>query len=130
VCPALRAGTGDSLCGVVIAQELSHSRHRYDHQPASPARREVIRMKWSIALVTVLLLGSVASAGAVDKDRVEGTGNQVKGSVKKGAGEVTGNDKLEREGSSQKSKGKLQEGWGKTKDAARDVGDSIKEKTK
>jgi uncharacterized protein YjbJ (UPF0337 family) len=87
-------------------------------------------MKWSIALVTVLLLGSVASAGAVDKDRVEGTGNQVKGSVKKGAGEVTGNERLEREGSSQKSKGKVQEGWGKTKDAARDVGDAIKEKTK
>jgi uncharacterized protein YjbJ (UPF0337 family) len=87
-------------------------------------------MKWSIALVTVLLLGSVASAGAVDKDRVEGTGNQVKGSVKKGAGEVTGNERLEREGSSQKSKGKVQEGWGKTKDAARDAGDAIKEKTK
>jgi uncharacterized protein YjbJ (UPF0337 family) len=87
-------------------------------------------MKWSIALVTVLLLGSVASAGAVDKDRVEGTGNQVKGSVKKGAGEVTGNEKLEREGSSQKSKGKVQEGWGKTKDAARDAGDALKEKTK
>jgi uncharacterized protein YjbJ (UPF0337 family) len=87
-------------------------------------------MKWSIALVAVLLLGSVASAGAVDKDRVEGTGNQVKGSVKKGAGEVTGNERLEREGSSQKSKGKVQEGWGKTKDAARDAGDAIKEKTK
>ena len=87
-------------------------------------------MKWSIALVTVLLLGSVASAGAVDKDRVEGTGNQVKGSVKKGAGEVTGNHQLEREGSSQKSKGRVQEGWGKTKDAARDAGDAIKEKTK
>jgi uncharacterized protein YjbJ (UPF0337 family) len=87
-------------------------------------------MKWSIALVTVLLLGSVASAGAVDKDRVEGTGNQVKGSVKKGAGEVTGNDQLEREGSSQKSKGKLQRGWGKTKDAVRDAGDAVKEKTK
>jgi len=87
-------------------------------------------MKWSIALATVLLLGSVASAGAVDKDRVEGTGNQVKGSVKKGAGEVTGNERLEREGSSQKSKGKVQEGWGKTKDAARDAGDAIKEKTK
>jgi len=87
-------------------------------------------MKWSIALVAFLLLGSVASAGAVDKDRVEGTGNQVKGSVKKGAGEVTGNDRLEREGSSQKSKGKVQEGWGKTKDAARDAGDAIKEKTK
>ena len=87
-------------------------------------------MKWSIALVTVLLLGSVTAAGAMDKDRVEGTGNQVKGSVKKGAGEVTGNERLEREGSSQKSKGKVQEGWGKTKDAARDVGDAVKEKTK
>jgi uncharacterized protein YjbJ (UPF0337 family) len=76
------------------------------------------------------LLGSVIAAGAVDKDRVEGTESQVKGSIKKGAGEVTGNDKLQSEGSSEKSKGKIQEGWGKTKDAARDVGDAIKEKTK
>jgi uncharacterized protein YjbJ (UPF0337 family) len=87
-------------------------------------------MKWLAAFAAVALLGSVASAGAVDKDRVEGTGNQVKGSIKKGAGEVTGNKQLEREGSSQKSKGKLQEGWGKTKDAVRDVGDAAKEKTK
>jgi uncharacterized protein YjbJ (UPF0337 family) len=85
-------------------------------------------MKWSIALASVLLLGSIATASAVDKDRVEGTGDQVKGSVKKGAGEVTGNERLESEGSSQKSKGKLEEGWGKTKDAARDAGDAVKEK--
>jgi uncharacterized protein YjbJ (UPF0337 family) len=87
-------------------------------------------MKWSIALASVLLLGSIATASAVDKDRVEGTGDQVKGSVKKGAGEVTGNERLESEGSSQKSKGKLEEGWGKTKDAARDAGDAVKEKRK
>lgn len=87
-------------------------------------------MKWSIALASVLLLGNVASASAVDKDRVEGTGDQVKGSVKKGAGEVTGNERLQSEGSSQKSKGKIEEGWGKTKDAARDAGDAIKEKLK
>ena len=87
-------------------------------------------MKWSIALASALLLGSVVSAGAVDKDRVEGTGDQVKGSVKKGAGEVTGNERLQNEGSSQKSKGKIEEGWGKTKDAARDAGDAIKEKLK
>ena len=87
-------------------------------------------MKWSIALASVLLLAGVTSASAVDKDRVEGTGNQVKGSVKKGAGEVTGNERLQSEGSSEKSKGKLQEGWGKTKDAARDAGDAVKEKLK
>jgi uncharacterized protein YjbJ (UPF0337 family) len=87
-------------------------------------------MKWSIALASVLLLGSVASASAVDKDRVEGTGDQVKGSIKKGAGQVTGNERLQSEGSSQKSKGKIEEGWGKTKDAARDSGDAIKEKLK
>src|SRR5579864_3474736 len=97
---------------------------------SSNSDRKVTRMKWSSALVAVLLLGSAASAGAVDKDRTEGTGNQAKGSIKKGVGKVTGNDRLEREGSSQKSKGKLQEGWGKTKDAARDVGDSVKEKTR
>ncbi|HWG79869.1 MAG TPA: CsbD family protein [Stellaceae bacterium] len=87
-------------------------------------------MRWSIALASVLLLGSVASASAVDNDRFEGKGDQVEGSVKKGAGEVTGNERLQSEGSSQKSKGKIEEGWGKTKDAARDAGDAIKEKLK
>jgi uncharacterized protein YjbJ (UPF0337 family) len=57
-------------------------------------------MKWSIALASVLLLGSVASASAVDNDRVEGTGDQVKGSGMEGAGVVTGNEGLQREGSS------------------------------
>ena len=40
------------------------------------------------------------------------------------------NERLQNEGSSEKSKGKIQEGWGKTKDAARDAGDAIKEKLK
>jgi uncharacterized protein YjbJ (UPF0337 family) len=57
----------------------------------------------------------------VDKDRVEGIGQQIKGAVKDIAGKVTGNEKLEAEGKAEKAAGKVQEGVGKGKDAVRDV---------
>ncbi len=57
----------------------------------------------------------------VDKDRVEGIGQQIKGAVKDIAGKVTGNEKLEAEGKAEKAAGKVQEGLGKGKDAVRDV---------
>ncbi len=57
----------------------------------------------------------------VDKDRVEGIGQQIKGTVKDIAGKVTGNDKLQAEGKAEKAAGKVQEGVGKTKDTVRDA---------
>jgi len=61
-------------------------------------------MKWSIALAALLVLGGVTAAGAVDQDRVTGTGDQIKGNVKEGVGDVTGNKKLQREGKTDKAK--------------------------
>ena len=57
----------------------------------------------------------------MDKDRPEGIGHQIKGTLKETAGKVTGNGKLEDEGKLERTGGKLQEGVGKGKDALRDV---------
>lgn len=59
----------------------------------------------------------------MDKDRLKGMGNKIKGDVKKAAGEVTGDASLEAEGHKDKAKGTVQEGVGKAKDAARDAVD-------
>jgi uncharacterized protein YjbJ (UPF0337 family) len=40
-------------------------------------------------------------------ERVKGTGEQIKGSVKSAVGSLTGNDRLEAEGHVEKTKGKL-----------------------
>lgn len=57
----------------------------------------------------------------MDKDRVDGVASQVKGSIKEAAGKVTGNERLEAEGKVDKAGGQVQEGYGKGKDAVRDV---------
>ena len=57
----------------------------------------------------------------MDKDRTEGLASQAKGAVKQAAGKVTGNERLEAEGTAERTGGKVQEGVGKGKDAVRDV---------
>jgi len=57
----------------------------------------------------------------MDKDRIEGAANQVKGSVKQAAGKVTGDEKLKAEGTADKLKGKVQNAVGGAKDAIRDA---------
>ncbi len=57
----------------------------------------------------------------VDKDRVEGVGQQIKGAVKEGVGKVTGDTKTEAEGKADKAAGKVQNAAGGAKDAARDA---------
>jgi uncharacterized protein YjbJ (UPF0337 family) len=42
------------------------------------------------------------------KDEIKGTGHEVKGAVKEGAGKVTNNPKLEKEGYAEKVGGKIQ----------------------
>jgi uncharacterized protein YjbJ (UPF0337 family) len=58
---------------------------------------------------------------AMDKDRIEGAGKQVKGSVKEAIGKVTGSRRTEAEGAAEKAAGKVQSSLGKVKDAARDA---------
>jgi uncharacterized protein YjbJ (UPF0337 family) len=57
----------------------------------------------------------------MDKDRVEGVGHQVKGSVKEAAGKVTGDKKTQAEGAAEKAAGKVQNTAGGVKDAAKDM---------
>ena len=53
----------------------------------------------------------------IDKDRTEGSLNQAKGSLKEGAGKLTGVTKLEGEGKADKASGKVQNPIGGIKDA-------------
>ena len=62
----------------------------------------------------------------MDEDRATGVGHQVKGALKEGAGKLTGNERLEAEGKTERAGGKIQEGVGKGKDAIRGVADSLK----
>ena len=57
----------------------------------------------------------------MDKDRIEGKKEQVKGFVKDKAGQITNDPDLEAEGKAQRAGGKIQEGLGKVKDKARDI---------
>lgn len=55
----------------------------------------------------------------MDKDRIEGSAQQMKGTIKEVAGKVTGDAKLEAEGKSDKSAGKIQNAIGGLKDTLR-----------
>ncbi len=62
----------------------------------------------------------------MNKNTVDGTLKQVKGSVKEALGKVTGNEKLEAEGATEKVEGKVQEGAGKAQQAAKDLADKAR----
>lgn len=57
----------------------------------------------------------------MDKDRVEGAVDKMKGSVKEAVGKVTGDAKLQGEGKADKASGKIQNAVGSAKDAIRDA---------
>ena len=56
---------------------------------------------------------------AMDKDRIKGSAEQAKGSVKEAAGKMFGDKKLETDGKTDKTAGKVQNAIGGLKDAAR-----------
>lgn len=62
----------------------------------------------------------------MDRDRVKGKVNEVAGRSKRQAGEWTGSTKAQAEGGVQELKGRVQNAWGKAKDAARGPGESQK----
>jgi len=64
----------------------------------------------------------------IDKDRVEGSGKNLKGKLKEGLGDLTGDQKMKREGQAEQVAGKAQNSWGSTKDAARDALDRSKQR--
>lgn len=55
------------------------------------------------------------------KDTVTGAAKEATGSIKEAAGKVTGNERLQAEGTAEKVAGKIQKGVGDLKDAARDA---------
>jgi uncharacterized protein YjbJ (UPF0337 family) len=57
----------------------------------------------------------------MDKDRVEGSAKQMKGSVKDAAGKLTGDSKLQAEGKADKVEGKIQNAVGGAKDKIREA---------
>jgi uncharacterized protein YjbJ (UPF0337 family) len=55
----------------------------------------------------------------MDKDRIQGSAQQVKGRIKEVVGKITGDAKLETEGKSDKAAGKIQNAIGGLKDTLR-----------
>ena len=56
----------------------------------------------------------------MDKEHAKGHGKSVEGSIKEGAGKLTGNDKLEAEGKKDKAEGEVRKAAGDVKDAFKD----------
>jgi uncharacterized protein YjbJ (UPF0337 family) len=63
----------------------------------------------------------------MDKDNIKGKFNDVAGRVKRQAGEWTGNEELQEEGTRDQAKGKVQDAWGNVKEGAREVKEDIKD---
>jgi len=57
----------------------------------------------------------------MDKDRLEGSVKQAKGTIKEAVGKVTGDAKLEADGTADKVDGKIQNAVGSVKDEARET---------
>ncbi len=87
-----------------------------------------MRKRQAIAALAVASLLGIGAARAVDSDSVQGTGKELKGSVEQGAGDLTGNQKLQAQGQTDKSAGQLQRAWGKFKGSVSDIVDAIETK--
>ena len=61
---------------------------------------------------------------AIDNDRTEGSMKKMGGNLKEGAGSITGDEKMKREGQADQAEGKLQNAWGGAKDKAREMAGS------
>jgi uncharacterized protein YjbJ (UPF0337 family) len=81
------------------------------------AKMELVRARG----VVVERRSPKSEARIMDKDRIQGSVEQAKGKTKEVAGKVTGDAKLEAEGSAQKNAGKVQNAVGGIKDAVRDA---------
>ena len=57
----------------------------------------------------------------MDKDKIKGAIDDAAGRVKRQVGKWTGDTNAQAEGAAQQVKGKVQNAWGKAKDAVRDA---------
>lgn len=66
----------------------------------------------------------------MNRDELEGKGDQLKGKVKQAAGDLTDNERLHDEGVADEASGDVQEGFGKARrkvgEAVEDLGDKLK----
>jgi uncharacterized protein YjbJ (UPF0337 family) len=66
----------------------------------------------------------------MNRDELEGKGEQLKGKVKQGVGDLTDNERLHDEGVADEAAGEVQEGVGRARrkvgEAISDIGDEIK----
>jgi len=63
----------------------------------------------------------------MDKDRLEGKAKDIAGRVERQVGEWTGNKDAQAEGTGKQAEGKVQNTFGKAKDALRNVGENARE---
>ncbi len=64
----------------------------------------------------------------MDKDRISGKMDDIKGRVKRQVGEWTGDENAQAEGAADQAKGKVQNTFGKAKDAVRNAADDLKDR--
>jgi uncharacterized protein YjbJ (UPF0337 family) len=63
----------------------------------------------------------------MDKDNIKGKVNDVTGRIKRQAGEWTGDENLQAEGTADQAKGKVQNAWGNVKEGAREIKEDVKD---
>ena len=61
----------------------------------------------------------------MDSDRISGTGNDLKGQVKEGLGNLTGDSKMQAEGNVDQLTGMAQRTLGQARDTLRDAADTV-----
>lgn len=57
----------------------------------------------------------------IDKDRIKGTAQKIKGGIKEAVGKMIGDKKLETDGKIDKASGSVRKAVGEAKDVVRDV---------
>ena len=62
----------------------------------------------------------------MDREHVKGFAEKTKGTIKEGAGKVSGDKNLQNEGKADKVKGDVHKAAGDIKDAARNAADSLR----
>ena len=100
--------------------------------PTTPAANTGGGFSWLWLIVLLAVIGAVAwyfgyarnrsrttSAMGVDRDRIAGSAEQAKGSLKEGVGNVLGDTKLQAEGRADQAEGKAQNTMGGIKDTLR-----------
>jgi uncharacterized protein YjbJ (UPF0337 family) len=81
--------------------------------------RQQYRCRERFIAEAVIIDPANSEDAAMDKDRIKGSAEQVKGTAKETVGKIFGDKKLETEGKTDKAAGKVQNAVGGLKDAVR-----------